>query len=187
MALKKKSVIKGLDKTGNVNRIMDIPTGTGRITEFLFGRAKNVLAGDISEEMMAIAMKKFQGKNISFACIYAENMTLKNNSVECITCVRLMGHIRPEQRVKMLTEMAQVSRTWVLVTFYFSNIISDTKRALRRKLTGNRSPWWPTTTKAILNEITAVGLEIVETYAVLPIMSEAVTYLMKTKAARLNI
>lgn len=180
--LEKVSVIKGLDKIGNVNSVMDIPTGTGRITELLIGRAQNILAADISEEMMRVAKEKFQGDNISFACIDAENMKLESNSFDCITCIRLMGHVPPKSRTKMLSEMARVSRNWVLVTFYFSNVISDTKRALRRKLTGNTAPWWATTPEAILKEIDDAGLEVIETYAVLPIISEAVTYLMKVKS-----
>lgn len=180
--LEKKTIIKGLNRIGEVGTILDIPTGTGRITELLFGRAKNIIAGDISEEMLAMAKGKFQGKSISFICIDAEEMNLDDDSVDCITCVRLMGHVPPKNRIKMLSEMARVSQSWVIVTFYFSNIISDTKRAIRRLLTGNKAPWWPTNARAIGKEIDAAGLEIVETYPVLPFISEAVTYLMRPKS-----
>ena len=176
----KRSIIKCLDKIGKIESIMDIPAGTGRITELLLDRAKTIIAGDISDDMLNMAKKKFQNTpNITYIKIDAENMELSGNYVECITCVRLMGHVPPDTRVKMLSEMARVSNKWVIVTYYFSNIVSDLKRSIRRIVTKNKAPWFPTTAEDLMCEIKSANLDVEEIHHVLPLLSESVTYLMK--------
>ena len=180
--LEKRSVIKALELIGEIETAMDIPCGTGRITELLVDRAQNVIGADISEEMMGMAKRKLRNNpHVSFFKIDAENMELDDSSIDCITCVRLMGHIPPENRIKMLREMARVSKKWVVPTFYKSGLLTKLKRTVKIALTGNKAPWFPANHKNILKEIDAAGLKLVDKFPVLPGVSQAVTYLLKKK------
>jgi len=178
----KRSIIKCLNSIGQVESIIDIPAGTGRITKLLINFANKIIAADISDDMLQIAKLKFQNNsNISFIEIDAEKMQLPDNYVECITCVRLMGHVPPDIRIKMLSEMARVSSNWVIVTFYFSNIINDLKRSIKRKLTNNKAPWYPTTHKELMKQINSAKFDVEEKHYVLPMLSESVTFLLKKR------
>ena len=47
----------------------------------------------------------------------AEHLPLRNDSLDCVVCIRFMMHVDAATRVRMLREFARVSRRWVIVDY----------------------------------------------------------------------
>ena len=47
----------------------------------------------------------------------AEHLPLRNDSLDCVVCIRFMMHVDPATRVRMLREFHRVSRRWVIIDY----------------------------------------------------------------------
>lgn len=116
-----------------VRRSLDVPSGTGRLTALLPGRA---VAMDVSREMVervgAAADLHLQGD--------AERLPFSDASFDLAMCVRLLQHL-PDQRTlaRVLGELARVSTRYVLVSYFDRFSWQQARRWLRGKLKGRAS------------------------------------------------
>lgn len=94
--------------------ILDIAAGTGLITLRMadeVGRSGNVLATDISDEMVKIGNNKVRSKgiaNVIFERMDAENLSSENNSFDLVTCA--LGLMYFPDPSAALAEMYRVLR-----------------------------------------------------------------------------
>lgn len=80
---------------GSTQNVLDIATGGGHVAKQLAPHVNHVMATDITEAMLtntAAHLKAFD--NISFQVADAENLPLKDNSFDIITC-RIAAHHFP--------------------------------------------------------------------------------------------
>jgi ubiquinone/menaquinone biosynthesis C-methylase UbiE len=47
----------------------------------------------------------------------AEHLPLRDDSLDCVVCIRFMMHVDAATRVRMLREFRRVSRRWVVVDY----------------------------------------------------------------------
>lgn len=75
-------------------RVIELGCGTGKNTEWLAGRAKHVIAVDLSEQMQAVARQKINSANVSFDLA---DITVPWNfaaaKVDLITCSLILEHV----------------------------------------------------------------------------------------------
>src|SRR5687767_3905479 len=117
------AIQKALSLTTGVRTILDLPCGTGRFTGALARHGYEIVGSDISLEMLGKA-KSVVGKEMAdgqqlsirgYVQANAEHLPLRNDSLDCVVCIRFMMHVDPAHRVNMLREFARVSRRWVIV------------------------------------------------------------------------
>jgi SAM-dependent methyltransferase len=114
------AIQKALSLTTGVKTILDLPCGTGRFTGALARSGYEIVGSDISMEMLGKAQAIPDGNqpNIrGYVQANAEALPLRNDSLDCVVCIRFMMHVDPKHRVHMLREFARVSRRWVIVDY----------------------------------------------------------------------
>jgi len=160
--------------------VLDLACGTGRITEFLLSRGYKVWGADISKEMLKVAEEKLSslGKSVNFYQAEAEDLPFEGKIFDSATCIKLFGHIPPEIRIKILQELKRVTKGPLVVAYYLSGPIANSKRKIRKFLTGNKAPWFPITKKCLRKEITLANLKILEEKPALAFVSETLILLL---------
>ncbi|MDQ3749372.1 MAG: class I SAM-dependent methyltransferase [Acidobacteriota bacterium] len=74
--------------------VLEIGCGTGKNTEWLLTKAKNLVASDFSSEMLAKAKGKITAKNVEFKQFdLRDNWGFSENQFDLITCSLALEHI----------------------------------------------------------------------------------------------
>jgi len=176
------------------SRVLDLPTGTGRLLPMLLGRGYRVLAGDYSEHMLGQAKKHCEttvsdwasaSGRIEFAKLDVMATGLPDGAMDAVICNRLLHHYpTSELRCRALTELARISSGPVIVS-YFSNVAFSAarfhlKNFLLRRHPNDRVPIWPA---VMADDVAAAGLTIRRTLPVRYGFSPQ-TYLVLERQAR---
>jgi SAM-dependent methyltransferase len=113
-----------LARTRDVRIVLDLPCGTGRFTGALAREGYQVVGSDISREMLLKAARVEVGTTAQaaggvrgYVQANAEHLPLRDDSVDCVVCIRFMMHVDPVTRVRMLREFRRVSRRWLVVDY----------------------------------------------------------------------
>jgi len=96
------------------SRVLDLPTGTGRMARRLADAGYRVTGGDISLPMLGEARRRAATPLLR---VDAEALPLRDKSVDAVVCFRLMSHLPPAARLIVLREMARVTRDRVVVVY----------------------------------------------------------------------
>lgn len=118
---------------GKTDSILDMPCGTGRFWGLLAEDPERVIhAADFSENMIDIGMKRrdrdivqrinaFQGS--------AFELPVEDGFVDSVFCIRLIHHVgKSEDRIKLLKELARVSRSTVIISLWVDGNFKSWKR-----------------------------------------------------------
>jgi len=119
------AIRKALSLTQGVRTILDLPCGTGRFTGALAREGYEVVGSDISLEMLQKAAQVDVGTKPDgtpalvrgYLQANAEHLPLRDDSLDCVVCIRFMMHVDPQTRVRMLKEFRRVSRRWAVVDY----------------------------------------------------------------------
>jgi ubiquinone/menaquinone biosynthesis C-methylase UbiE len=114
------AIRRALAQTTGVRTILDLPCGTGRFTGALAREGYEIVGSDISHEMLRKAASTPDGQQTAirgYVQANAEKLPLRDDSLDCVVCIRFMMHVDPETRVRMLREFGRVSRRWVVVDY----------------------------------------------------------------------
>lgn len=111
--------------------VFDLPCGTGRMIGLFQARGYDVVAGDISQEMLGFSRKRLmdlaangQGKHkqregsLSFVQVDAENLPFSDNSFDYLVSYRLMAHLPEPLCRKVLAEMLRVTRKAAVINYH---------------------------------------------------------------------
>jgi len=145
-----------LGRLGIRGPVLDVPCGTGRFVPVFAARGCEVLAGDVSAEMLALARRTAAMTGAPCRCLTldARRLPLPDNAVDLAFAMRLLHRVRdPAERSAVLAELGRVSRRWVLFSFYNRR----SARGLRDRLRGR----YPGETRAaIRRDAAAAGLRV---------------------------
>ena len=166
-------------------QILDIPCGTGRMTQYLLEQGEFVTGADISNEMMQVAEKKTNTFS-TFGGFYqmdASDLTFDDNTFDVVVSVRFMGHIPRDVRLKILREFGRVSQ-YAVIEYSLKSKTVELRRNVDNILkTGSRLPkrWgWHTFEKQeLFAEVKEAGLQIVKMWAKLPYLSDSYYVLLQ--------
>ena len=99
--------------------VLDIPCWTGRLLPVFLRSGLEVTGGDISEAMLAVARAKFSAQpGMRFEKVDAENLSFPDNAFDYVTSYRLMCHLPPAVRDRVLEEMVRVSRKFLVINYH---------------------------------------------------------------------
>ena len=157
-------------------RIIDLPTGTGRVSIVLANLGYNVLGVDISEEMIKQGKAKIQGteieKRVEFQVCDGASLPLQDAEFDCSVSLRLFGHVPPQIRTSILKELNRVSKSHVVVAYYGIHTLQSIMR--KKKRAQRNIPWYSVSNKEIREEMRDAGLKIISMKWLIPFISETV-------------
>jgi ubiquinone/menaquinone biosynthesis C-methylase UbiE len=128
-----------LDMIGSDSHILDIPCGNGRFYG-IFTRVRKLTMADYSENMLAAAREKTNNaKNVEFVRADISNLPLPDNCAELCFCMRLFHHMKTDEvRLRALSELARISKSYVALSFYNKSCLRYImRRTLGKKIRGN--------------------------------------------------
>ena len=160
--------------------VLDIPCGTGRITELLLESGLEVKGGDISPAMMAVARERCArfGARATWQQLDLDKLELDDQIVDLSTCIRLFHHLDSSQRAAILRELARVTRRYVVINVSFSSPVYRLRRQVKRAL-GQGVSRTQATWEDITREVTGAGLRVVDRRFVWPLVSEDLILLLQ--------
>jgi ubiquinone/menaquinone biosynthesis C-methylase UbiE len=178
-------VKKVLRHVTGAQSIIDVPCGTGYLTEVVRDTFPLTIAADASPTMVRKALSKV---NAAGLVADLEQLPLRNDAVDCVLNVRFMVHFGPEERTRFLSEMARVSRRYVLVNYNHRYNVKYALRRLRsafgrveRKKVSRKA-----SRRELDHEATAASLRVVKIFGgnpLLPFMNERWLVLLEKKPA----
>lgn len=159
-------------------RILDIPCGTGRLSFFLAEKGFRVIGADISTAMIEQGGKRskntFIKQQVKLVASDAESLSFPDSFFDVGVSLRLFGHLPPENRQKVLSELSRVSRS-VVVAYYHKNCVQG---LIGRKIRSKRDTYWnPVNLRQIDEELKDAGLKRVSIFFLLPGISETIIIL----------
>jgi ubiquinone/menaquinone biosynthesis C-methylase UbiE len=100
-------------------RVLDLPVGTGRMSRRLHNEGYQPVGADVSAPMLRIAgaLARDAGQPGVLVRADAERLPFANRSVEVAVCFRLLSHLPPEARKRILREMGRVARDRVIAVY----------------------------------------------------------------------
>jgi SAM-dependent methyltransferase len=167
----KRSITKALKCFSKYRRILDIPCGSGRITEHIIRLGfKKVEGTDISDDMLSIARTRlpntfFYKSDIETICNHRNMYKLYSS----IVSVRFMGHLPYPQKIKALNAMKYIS-TFQIITFYHKKWYKPTPKN-----------WYPIEEKELEHLFEVCKLTPLYKYPVCLGWSDGTTYLLVDK------
>ena len=155
---------------GALERVLDLPCGTGRFTGRLLDERKRVIAADRSLPMLSAAREK-RGE-ASYVCADAERLPFADGAFDLVLSIRFLFHVPRERRVGVLREMARVSRRFVVVDVRHRYSFATITKRLRARLAGRPPPSLRYRWSEIEHDLRAAGLALEKRVWLAPGFSE---------------
>ncbi len=153
-----KQILAGLKP---VEIALDIPCGTGRLSPLLAKAAKQIILADASSMMLEVACGDYPHLPARYLLSRAERIELADDSVDIAFCHRLLHHV-PDRalRGRVLSELARVSRMYVILSYYPPGFRTRFRRWLRRLLGMTKEGTSTFSLRTFIDETQAAGLQL---------------------------
>ncbi|MBI3620921.1 MAG: class I SAM-dependent methyltransferase [Nitrospirae bacterium] len=175
---KLRTIAKAIDHAARLHEpirtALDLPCGTGRIFPVLFARNIRVTGADLSAEMMHVARNKFHDApgQKGFVRCDAESIPFSTDRFDAVFSIRFLFHLQPAVRRRALSEMARVSRRWVIIDCRHRYTMKYRLRELQRRLGLSSKIYQPLSREELKEDFRQAGLEPVMIFPTFPIFSD---------------
>ncbi len=125
---------------GQVDSILDLPCGHGRLSDFLRSHCRHLVSGDWSSTMVGLNKRDHEGEaGRSYVRASALEIPLPDQSVDVVVSFRLSHHLETQElRERHLRELFRVARKHVVVTWFSATSLKNLLRQVRVKLVGKK-------------------------------------------------
>jgi ubiquinone/menaquinone biosynthesis C-methylase UbiE len=115
-------VRNALERAGATGEVLDCPCGAGRLVPEILRRARHVTAVDASaamvDEARAALLEATELGRVTFAVASVDALPFPTDAFDTVVCHRLLHHVLdPEERGRILGELARVARRRVVLSF----------------------------------------------------------------------
>lgn len=116
--LERRSLRRLVDRAARPgDRILDVPSGYGRLSGLLSGAGGRVVAADRSAEMLRFARR--DGTGAAHCRVDARALPFAGGAFDGVVCVRLVQHLPDAAaRLAVFAEIGRVARRWAVVSAY---------------------------------------------------------------------
>ncbi|MEQ8762372.1 MAG: class I SAM-dependent methyltransferase [Planctomycetota bacterium] len=161
-----------MKSVGQVDSLLDIPSGFGRFRDLFRGHARQVVEGDWSLEMLRVNRSQAETPDeVGFVRADARSLPFADDSIDCVVSIRLSHHIPDRsQRYKHFDELLRVARRFVVATYFDEYSFKNLLRELRRPFNNKRSKWTLKTSE-VRSLGRARGFELVESVPIFRLSS----------------
>lgn len=182
IANRERNAVKSLLKQVPNESVLDIPCGTGKLAPVFFQTGSEVVACDISENMLNIAESEYERHGVSDVrfqvCDAEEISNTLNERVDVAVCLRLLHRVPTDVKRTILAELGTVG-DYVIASTAIETPFHKTRRKLRQRLMGgderNHGYESPETTRELMTD----GFEIIASKRVLPVLSQEHVFLLR--------
>ena len=156
-----------------MQKVLDLPCGTGKLAAVFSRLPVRVMAADISRQMMEIAdgayrtLPGFQG----FTQADASATAFADGEFDTVVCLRLLHRVPAAIRQSILGELSRVSQRYVVLSAGVDSPVQRIRRHCRQWATGTVTVPYPTTRRALAGQLAAADLTPVAWIPVLPLLS----------------
>ncbi len=173
--LERRAVLRMITAFPSGGHILDCPCGTGRVMRLLLERNLRVTAADCSAHMVSRCRENMTARfptlsnRMNFCVEDVMGTTFADRSFDGVICNRLLHHYEDrETRIRVLRELARVSRGLVIVSFTDARSVSGLRKRLWAGITGQSYRPSRTPTRAqMAHEFAEAGLTCVKSTGVL--------------------
>lgn len=124
---------------GDVDSILDLPCGHGRLADFLKGRCKTLVEADWSFTMVSLNRGDHGDDGRRYFRASALEVPLPDRSVDVVLSFRLSHHLETQElRERHLRELFRVARRAVIVTWFSATSLKNLLRQVRVVLAGKK-------------------------------------------------
>ena len=128
----KKAILRALSRCEGIKNILDMPCGTGKLSEILSERYETYVGVDISKEMMdEIKLER----PINLVQADGTSMPFENNFFDASVSLRLIHRLPAQIKLDVLNELCRVSNNYVIFSFtknsLYNRLLVGTKNLLR--------------------------------------------------------
>ena len=184
-----RALCKALSCAPKGGRLLDIPCGTGRFTPLLAMSGFQVVASDVSREMLAVA-RRTVGENTATRVCFLESdifhLPYSNHTFRVAVCIRFFNLVGRCQRLEALRELARVAEV-VVVSYYHKYTLKYAGRWLRQQLGLHRGNNPRLTRRALLDEIGESGLQLCRLIRVVPLLSEEWLVVLRAQSDQTDV
>jgi len=155
------------------DRLLDIPCGTGILGKLLHSFPFQIVASDISPDMMALARAEYPGGRL-IDCVQADitNTGLPRESFACIVVLGFLHRVPPDIKRAALHEIAALSTRVVIVSCSVDTPLQRLKHAVLSRVKRNHVPApCPVPLKEIIAECESHGFRVARAFMVVPLFS----------------
>lgn len=128
-----------LDELGHCPRVLDLPCGHGRLSDFLRQRCDRLIEGDWSFTMVDLNQRDHGTDGRSYLRCSALQIPLPDRSVDLAVSFRLSHHLEtPELREQHLRQLFRVADRAVIVTWFSHTSLKAVLRRWKTRFTSKR-------------------------------------------------
>ena len=182
-------MLSGLRRLGvsSGGLVLDVPAGTGRLTQSLLDHGYRAVGMDISSAMLrqGLALHDLQSGAafVGAAGADVERLPLASRSVDAVLSLRLMGHLPPEPKERAVKEMLRVARAGAIVMFARRTTVLRLKRSVMWRIGARPKAqhWFDESDAEIRTLVDRVGGEVVSHEDLLGPFAESRAYVIRSK------
>lgn len=182
IANRERNAVKSLLKQVPNESVLDIPCGTGKLAPVFFQTGSEVVACDISENMLNIAESEYERHGVSDArfqvCDAEEISNTLNERVDVAVCLRLLHRVPTDVKRTILAELGTVG-DYVIASTAIETLFHKTRRKLRQRLMGGDERNHGYDSLETTRELMTDGFEIIASKRVLPVLSQEHVFLLR--------
>ncbi len=174
--LEKDAVHRSILTLGNAKTILDAPCGTGRLFEVLLESGADLTAADISTSMMKFAHQRTLAHRTasrpSIVLCEIEHLPFCDRVFDYVVCIRFIALVPPEARKPIVGELSRVSNRFLVFSLHNWLCLMGILRKLKGLFSYSKEEWYPQTLGSIRDELQTYGLRLLQSYSVLPYISQ---------------
>jgi ubiquinone/menaquinone biosynthesis C-methylase UbiE len=155
------------------DRLLDIPCGTGILGKTLRRFPFQIVASDISEEMMVLARSAYP-KGRLMDCVKADitDTPFPRQTFACVVTLSFLHLVPPEIKHATLKEIAALTQRVAIVTFSVDSFVERIKQVVLPYIRRRYTPApCPAPLKDIIADCESHGFRVVRTHMVVPWLS----------------
>jgi ubiquinone/menaquinone biosynthesis C-methylase UbiE len=167
-------------------RVLDAPCGYGRFSTVFASRGTEIICADVSAAMVGRARERVaeKGHRGMYVVMDIRHLPFKDDSVEATFTMRLFHHgFARDEMAAILSELARVTRRWVILSYYRHNAL----HAFFRRLKGFSSRIKMMTDEEFASEVSRTPLVIQSRRPVIPFLhAQTLAVLEKKRSSNLK-
>ena len=175
-----RAIAKQLRRVGGRRLVLDVPCGTGIVSERLHAQGFKLVLADISPAMIEVARER---GGVGHMLADLEVPPFRPGTFDAVLCARFLMHLPPDARPRVLRTLASLSRGPVVVTMCHPYTLKSFGRAVRRFFGGKPKQSPRLTRRQLEAEVAAAGLRLERVVTVLPLLSEVWVVVIGNPAA----
>lgn len=180
LRLLQRVIAQQLRNIGGRRLVLDVPCGTGIVSERLHGEGFKIVSADISPAMIDVARER---GGVGHMLADLEQPPFRPGAFDAVLCARFLMHLPPDARPRVLRTLASLTRGPLVCTMCHPYTVKSFGRAIRRFFGGKPKQSPRLTRRELEAEVAAAGLELQRVVPVLPLLSEVWVVVLGNPAA----